>query len=280
MTALTDLPKIGSGKVREIYDLGDQLLLVASDRISTYDVVHPTRIPDKGSVLTGLSTFWFERTSDIVANHFLSVTDGVPDEVRGRGMVVKKLSMLPVECVVRGYLSGSGWKDYQRTGAVCGVRLPAGLKLADRLPEPIFTPATKAAVGEHDENVPFEQVAETLGRELAEQVRRTALAIYGFAADYALRRGIIIADTKFEFGVDEAGTLHLIDEALTPDSSRFWPLDTYREGESPESFDTQYVRNWLDSIGFARKPPAPPMPEAVCRDTARKYEEARRRLMG
>src|SRR5579859_6084450 len=218
VTALSDLPKIGSGKVREIYDLGDRLLLVASDRISTYDVVHPTAIPDKGSVLTGLSTFWFERTGDIVANHLISVTDGVPDDVRGRGMVVKKLRMLPVECVVRGYLSGSGWKDYQRSGEVCGIAVPPGLRESDRLPEPLFTPSTKALEG-HDENIDFERAVELVGdRELAERVRDVSIAVYESAAEHARSKGIILADTKFELGLDADGTLTLADEVCTPDS--------------------------------------------------------------
>ncbi len=280
MTTLTDLPKIGSGKVREIYDLGDQLLLVASDRISTYDVVHPTRIPDKGSVLTGLSTFWFERTSDIVANHFLSVTDGVPDEVRGRGMVVKKLSMLPVECVVRGYLSGSGWKDYQRTGEVCGIGVPAGLQESDRLPEPIFTPSTKALEG-HDENIDFERAVELIGdRELAERVRDVSIAVYESAAEHARSRGIILADTKFELGLDADGTLTLGDEVCTPDSSRFWPADQYQPGRTQPSFDKQYVRDWASSTGWDRNPPAPAIPDDVVQRTREKYVEAYERVTG
>src|SRR5579875_2044979 len=206
MSALSDLPKIASGKVREIYDLGDRLLLVASDRISTYDAVHPTPIPGKGAVLTGLSAFWFERTQDIVPGHQLSLTDDVPEDARGRGMVVKKLEMLPVECIVRGYLSGSGWKDYQRTGAVCGIAMPEGLRESDQLPEPVFTPSTKAETG-HDENIDFEQTATILGdRDLAERLRDASLAVYTFAAEHARSRGIILADTKFEFGLDENGT--------------------------------------------------------------------------
>jgi phosphoribosylaminoimidazole-succinocarboxamide synthase len=280
VTTLTDLPKIGSGKVREIYDLGDQLLLVASDRISTYDVVHPTRIPDKGSVLTGLSTFWFERTSDIVANHLLSVTDGVPDEVRGRGMVVKKLSMLPVECVVRGYLSGSGWKDYQRTGEVCGIPVPAGLQESDRLPEPIFTPSTKALEG-HDENIDFARAVELIGdRELAERVRDVSIAVYESAAEHARSRGIILADTKFELGLDADGMLTLGDEVCTPDSSRFWPADQYQPGRTQPSFDTQYVRDWASSTGWDRNPPAPAIPDDVVQRTREKYVEAYERVTG
>jgi phosphoribosylaminoimidazole-succinocarboxamide synthase len=280
VTALTDLPKIGSGKVREIYDLDDRLLLVASDRISTYDVVHPTPIPDKGSVLTGLSTFWFERTRDIVANHFISVTDGVPDEVRGRGMVVRKLEMLPVECIVRGYLSGSGWKDYQRTGEVCGIPVPGGLRESDRLPEPIFTPSTKALEG-HDENIDFERTVELLGdRALAERVRDVSIAVYEFAAEHARSRGIILADTKFELGLDADGTLTLGDEVCTPDSSRFWPADRYEPGKGQPSFDKQYVRDWASSTGWDRTPPAPAIPDDVVARTREKYVEAYERVTG
>jgi len=280
VTTLTDLNRIGSGKVREIYDLGDSLLLVASDRISTYDVIHPTPIPDKGSVLTGLSTFWFERTADVVANHLISVTDGVPDEVRGRGMVVKKLNMLPIECVVRGYLSGSGWKDYQRSGQVCGIDVPEGLTESDRLPEPIFTPATKATEG-HDENIDFERAAELVGdRELAERVREVSIAVYEFAAEHARSRGIILADTKFEFGLDEDGVLTLGDEVCTPDSSRFWPADQYAPGQGQPSFDKQYVRDWASSTGWDRNPPAPAIPGDVVTKTREKYVEAYERVTG
>jgi phosphoribosylaminoimidazole-succinocarboxamide synthase len=280
VTTLTDLPRIGSGKVREIYDRGDSLLLVASDRISTYDVIHPTPIPDKGSVLTGLSTFWFERTGDIVANHLISVTDGVPEEVRGRGMVVKKLRMLPIECVVRGYLSGSGWKDYQATGQVCGIDVPAGLTESDRLPQPIFTPATKALEG-HDENIDFERAAELVGdRELAERVREVSIAVYESAAEHARSRGIILADTKFEFGLDRDGTLTLGDEVCTPDSSRFWPADQYTPGKGQPSFDKQYVRDWASSTGWDRNPPAPAIPDDVVARTREKYVEAYERVTG
>ena len=227
MTALTDLTLLASGKVREIYDAGETLLIVASDRISTYDVIHPNPIPGKGEVLTGLSAFWFEHTGGIVPNHMLSVAEGVPQEVRGRGMVVRKLKMLPVECVVRGYITGSGWKDYQRTGAVCGIELPAGLRESDKLPEPIFTPSTKATVG-HDENIDFEGAVELIGdRALAERLQKASLETYAAAADHARERGIILADTKFEFGLDGDGQLVLGDEICTPDSSRFWPVDGY-----------------------------------------------------
>ena len=274
MPALADLPLIASGKVREIYDLGDTLLIVASDRISTYDVVHPTPIPDKGSVLTGLSTFWFERTTAIVPNHLLSVTDGVPEEARGRAMVVRKLEMLPVECVVRGYISGSGWKDYQRTGAVSGIALPEGLTESDRLPEPIFTPTTKANVG-HDEAIDFEGAVELVGdRALAERLREVSIAVYQHAAEHARERGIILADTKFELGLDADGKLTLGDEVCTPDSSRFWPADQYQPGRGQPSFDKQFVRDWASSTGWDRTPPAPPIPDEVVARTREKYVEA------
>jgi len=280
VSALADLPLIASGKVREIYDLGDELLLVASDRISTYDVVHPTPIPDKGSVLTGLSTFWFERTSGIVANHLVSVTDGVPVEARGRAMVVRRLSMLPVECVVRGYITGSGWKDYQATGAVSGIKLPRGLRESDQLPEPIFTPSTKAEVG-HDEAIDFEGAAELIGdRELAEKLRDTSIAVYEHAAEHARERGIILADTKFEFGLDAGGTLTLGDEVCTPDSSRFWPADQYEPGRGQPSFDKQFVRDWASSTGWERNPPAPAIPDDVVARTRAKYVEAYERITG
>jgi phosphoribosylaminoimidazole-succinocarboxamide synthase len=280
VTAVADLPLIASGKVREIYDLGDSLLIAASDRISTYDVVHPTPIPDKGNVLTGLSTFWFERTTDIVPNHFVSVTDGVPDEVRGRAMVVRKLRMLPVECVVRGYLSGSGWKDYQRTGAVSGIELPAELRESDQLPEPIFTPSTKADVG-HDEAIDFEGAASLVGdRALAERLRDVSIAVYQHAADHARSRGIILADTKFEFGLDADGELTLGDEVCTPDSSRFWPADEYEPGRGQPSFDKQFVRDWASSTGWDRNPPAPAIPDDVVARTREKYVEAYERIVG
>jgi phosphoribosylaminoimidazole-succinocarboxamide synthase len=274
------LPLLASGKVREIYDLGDELLLVASDRVSTYDVVHPTPIPDKGKVLTGLSAFWFSRTADLVPNHVLSVTDGVPAEARGRGMVARKLRMLPVECVVRGYLSGSGWKDYQRTDAVCGIALPAGLRESDRLPEPIFTPATKAQEG-HDENIDFDGAAELIGdRALAGRLREISIAVYEHAASHALGQGIILADTKFEFGLDSDGTLTLGDEVCTPDSSRFWPADRHEPGRSQPSFDKQFVRDWASSTGWDRTPPAPEIPDDVVARTRERYIEAYERITG
>jgi phosphoribosylaminoimidazole-succinocarboxamide synthase len=286
-SSITSLPLIGRGKVRDIYAVdADKLLFVTTDRLSAYDVILPTPIPEKGRVLTELANFWFARLAAIIPNHLTGidpesvVAPGEREQVRGRGIVVKRMEPLPVEAVVRGYLEGSGWKEYQESGSVCGVKLPAGLKRASKLPQPIFTPATKAEAGHHDENITFEQMAKLVGEERARAVRDTAIALYKAAADYALTRGIIIADTKFEFGVDGSGKLHLIDEALTPDSSRFWPLATYREGTSPESFDKQYVRNWLDSIGFERKPPAPPMPEEVALKTSEKYQEALARIAG
>jgi phosphoribosylaminoimidazole-succinocarboxamide synthase len=281
VTALSDLPRIASGKVREIYEApGGTLLLVASDRISTYDVVHPTPIPDKGRVLTGLSTFWFERTGGIVNNHLVSVTDGVPEEARGRAMLVRRLEMLSVECVVRGYITGSGWKDYQRTGAVSGIELPDGLRESDQLPEPIFTPSTKATTG-HDEAVDFDGAVELVGdRALAERVRDVSIELYKFAADHARERGIILADTKFELGLDADGTLTLGDEVCTPDSSRFWPADQYEPGRSQPSFDKQYVRDWASSTGWDRTPPAPPIPDEVVAKTREKYVEAYERITG
>jgi phosphoribosylaminoimidazole-succinocarboxamide synthase len=280
VTPLADLPLLVSGKVREIYDLGNELLIVASDRISTYDVVHPTPIPDKGSVLTGLSTFWFERTAGIVGNHVISVTDGVPDEARGRGMVVRKLSMLPVECVVRGYITGSGWKDYQATGKVSGHTLPEGLRESDRLPEPLFTPSTKAEVG-HDEAIDFEGAVALIGdRALAERVREVSLALYEYAAEHARNNGIILADTKFELGLDAGGELTIGDEICTPDSSRFWPADQYEPGRGQPSFDKQYVRDWASSTGWDRNPPAPPIPDDVVARTREKYVEAYERVTG
>jgi phosphoribosylaminoimidazole-succinocarboxamide synthase len=272
---------LASGKVREIYEVGDdRLLMVASDRISTYDVVHPNPIPGKGSVLTGLSVFWFERTEEIVPNHLVSYTD-VPDEVRGRGLLVERLEMFPVECVVRGYITGSGWKDYQRSGEICGIALPDGLRESDRLPEPIFTPATKADVGDHDENVDFDRAAEILGdREALEELRRISIELYSFASEHARARGIILADTKFEFGRDKDGRIVVGDEVLTPDSSRFWPADTYEPGRSQPSFDKQYVRDWASQSGWDKTPPAPELPEDVVDGTRRRYEEAYERVTG
>jgi phosphoribosylaminoimidazole-succinocarboxamide synthase len=264
---------VGSGKVRELYALDDErLLLVASDRISTFDVVLPTEIPDKGRVLTGLSAFWFARTRDICANHLQALR---PD---GRSTEGRRLEMLPIECVVRGYLAGSGWKDYRETGAVCGHRLPEGLREAEQLPEPIFTPATKAATG-HDENIDREQAAELVGAERLAEVERTAMELYRFAAEHARQRGILIADTKFEFGLDD-GRLVLGDEALTPDSSRFWPADEHRPGASPPSFDKQYVRDYCESLGWDKTDPGPELPDGVVAGTRRRYVEAFERLTG
>jgi phosphoribosylaminoimidazole-succinocarboxamide synthase len=278
-TALQGLEPIAQGKVRDIYAVGeDRLLLVTSDRISTYDAVHPTPIPDKGKVLTGLSAFWFERTQQIVPNHLISYTD-VPDEVRGRGLLVERLEMAPVECVVRGYITGSGWKDYQSTGAVCGIELPDGLQESERLPEPIFTPATKAAVGDHDENVDFDRAAEILGdRALLEELRRLSLELYEFGAAHARERGIILADTKFEFGRRSDGTIVVADEVLTPDSSRFWPADGYAPGQGQPSFDKQFVRDWASGSGWDKSPPAPAIPDEVIAGTRERYVEAYERI--
>ena len=277
---MTALSLLASGKVRELYELGDDLLMVASDRISTYDVVHPTAIPDKGKVLTGLSVLWFDLTKDVVPNHLISVTDGVPDEFRGRGLRVKRLRMLPVECVVRGYLSGSGWKDYQATGRVSGIELPPGLQESEQLPAPIFTPSTKAEEG-HDEAIDFEATVELAGsRELAERLRDTTLAVYNAVAEHALERGIILADTKFEFGLDEDGELVLGDEVCTPDSSRFWPADEYEPGRAQPSFDKQYVRDWASNTGWDKSPPAPAIPDDVVAATRERYVTAYERLAG
>ena len=280
MTALADLPLLASGKVRELYDLDDRLLMVASDRISTYDVVHPTPIPDKGKVLTALSVFWFEQTRGIVANHLLSATEGVPAEARGRALVVRKLAMLPVECVVRGYITGSGWKDYQQTGAVSGIELPAGLRESERLPEPIFTPSTKAEVG-HDEAIDFERAAELVGdRALMERVRDVSIALYSLAAEHARSRGVILADTKFELGLDPDGELVLGDEVLTPDSSRYWPVEGYEVGRPQPSFDKQYVRDWAAASGWDKRPPAPAIPDDVVAGTRARYVEAYELIVG
>jgi phosphoribosylaminoimidazole-succinocarboxamide synthase len=287
-TQLKGLKRLHQGKVRDLYDLdGRHMLIVASDRLSAFDVVLPDPIPGKGRVLTQISNFWFGKTRHIAPNHLTGlgidafVTD--PAEramLEGRAVVVKRLQALPVEAVVRGYLIGSGWKDYQRSGGVCGIPLPAGLEMASRLPEPIFTPATKAEAGAHDENVDFDAVVAAIGEDIAHRVRELALALYGYAASYALERGIIIADTKFEFGLDEAGQVVLMDEALTPDSSRFWPQDTWRPGISPPSFDKQYVRDYLETLDWDKRAPGPRLPAGVIQRTAEKYEEALRRLTG
>ena len=279
-TSSLDLPLLAQGKVREMYDLGDDLLMVASDRISTYDVVHPTPIPDKGRVLTGLSVLWFSLTQELVPNHFISATDGVPEEVRGRALRVRRLQMLPVECVVRGYLSGSGWKDYQRDGRVSGVELPPGLRESDRLPEPIFTPSTKAEVG-HDEAIDLAGAARLVGSaELAERLRDVSIAVYSAIAEHALARGVILADTKFEFGFDGDGVLRLGDEVCTPDSSRFWPADEYAPGRGQASFDKQYVRDWASGTGWDKSPPAPAIPDDVVAQTRERYIRAYELLAG
>jgi phosphoribosylaminoimidazole-succinocarboxamide synthase len=275
------LTHVSSGKVREIYASGEErLLLVASDRISTYDVVHPTPIPDKGKVLTGMTAFWLDRTADICANHLISYTD-VPDEFRGRAMLVERLEMAPVECVVRGYITGSGWKDYQATGSVCGIELPGGLQESEQLPEPIFTPSTKAELGAHDENIDFDRAAEIIGdRALLEELRRLSIAVYERGAAHARERGIILADTKFEFGRRPDGTLVLGDEVLTPDSSRFWPADGYEPGRGQPSFDKQYVRDWASGSGWDKRPPAPALPEDVIARTRELYADAYARITG
>ncbi len=284
---LPHLKLLHRGKVRDVYEADtDHLLIVTTDRLSAFDVILPNPIPGKGQVLTEVANFWFARTTHIIGNHLapeLPLETVVPDAgqravLAGRAIVVRKLRALPIEAVVRGYLIGSGWKDYQKTGEVCGVPLPAGLRLADRLPEPIFTPATKAAVGDHDENIAYGRVVELLGQDLAETVRSTALKLYEYAAAYALERGIIIADTKFEFGLDQAGRLVLIDEALTPDSSRFWPVASYAPGTSPPSFDKQFVRDYLETLDWDKRAPGPQLPPEVITRTADKYAEALRLL--
>jgi phosphoribosylaminoimidazole-succinocarboxamide synthase len=285
---LRSLPLLHRGKVRDNYAVGDdRLLIVASDRLSAFDVVMPDPIPGKGRVLTSISNFWFGRTRMIVENHLTGATleSVLPDPaerapLEGRSVVVRRLQPLPVEAVVRGYLIGSGWKDYQATGKVCGLALPAGLRQASRLAAPLFTPATKAAAGQHDENVPFAAIADTIGGAHAARVRDLALALYAFASDYARGRGILIADTKFEFGLDDRGEVVLMDEALTPDSSRFWPADTWREGTSPPSFDKQYVRDYLETLDWDKRPPGPKLPAEVIAGTAERYREAERRLIG
>ena len=285
-SSLHSLPLLSRGKVRENYAVGaDRLLMVATDRISAFDVIMAEPIPGKGEILTRMARFWFGLLHDVVPNHLLEVDPesvvaaNECEQVRGRAMVVKRLKPLPVEAVVRGYLAGSGWKDYQATGAVCGIALPPGLKLASKLPQPIFTPATKAELGEHDENISFDQMAATVGADLAAQVRDVSITLYQRAADYAAARGILIADTKFEFGLDEHGTLTLMDEVLTPDSSRFWPADTWAEGSSPPSFDKQFLRDWLEGVpGWSKQPPPPTLPAEVIEHTVARYREALQRL--
>lgn len=283
---LRGLKLIHRGKVRDIYEVDEHhMLIVTTDRLSAFDVVLPDPIPGKGRILTSISQFWFDKTRHIVPNHTTDfpLEKAVPDEqeraaIADRSMIVRRLKALPIEAVVRGYLIGSGWKDYQQTGMVCGITLPPGLRQAERLPEPIFTPATKAEIGAHDENIDYDRVVALVGRGVAEQVRATALALYTFAAEHARARGIIIADTKFEFGLDEAGHLTLIDEALTPDSSRFWPVDTYRVGTSPPSFDKQFVRDYLETLTWDKRPPGPKLPPDIIERTAAKYAEALQRL--
>jgi phosphoribosylaminoimidazole-succinocarboxamide synthase len=280
MTTSPDLPLLHRGKVREMYDLGDDLLMVASDRISTYDAVHPTPIPDKGKVLTGLSVLWFGLTEGIVGNHFISATDGVPDDLRGRALRVQRLKMLPVECVVRGYITGSGWKDYKATGKVSGLTLPEGLQESDKLPEPLYTPSTKAETG-HDEPISYEETVELLGNEdLAARVRDVSIEVYNAVADHARERGVILADTKFEFGLDGDGNLVLGDEVCTPDSSRFWPADEYEPGRGQASFDKQYVRDWASGTGWDKSPPAPEIPDEVVQQTRARYVKAYELLAG
>ena len=285
---LRSLPLLHRGKVRDNYAIGDdRMLIVASDRLSAFDVVLPDPIPGKGRVLTAISNFWFERTRHIAANHltgeplsrYIRDADEL-SQLEGRAVVVHHLKPLPVEAVVRGYLIGSGWKDYQVSGKVCGISLPPGLKQAAQLPVPMFTPATKAAAGQHDENVPYEDIEQAIGTATAARVRELAFALYGFASEYARACGILIADTKFEFGLDPAGEVVLMDEALTPDSSRFWPADSYRTGTSPPSFDKQYVRDYLETLDWDKRPPGPRLPPAVIAGTVEKYREAQRRLTG
>jgi phosphoribosylaminoimidazole-succinocarboxamide synthase len=285
-STIGSLPRIHRGKVRDIYAVGEHhMLIVTTDRLSAFDVILPTPIPGKGAVLTALTEFWMRRFASLLPNQMapeMRLEDWLTaDEVaqcKGRAVIVKKLRALPVECVARGYLIGSGWKDYQSTGAVCGIQLPPGLRMADRLPTPIFTPADKAPVGQHDENIDFAEVERRLGSSIATQLRDTTLEIYSTAAAYALERGIIIADTKFEFGLDEAGRLHLIDEVLTPDSSRFWPADTYEPGKSPPSFDKQFVRDYLETLNWNKQAPGPVLPSEIVSRTGDKYREAQRRL--
>ena len=284
---LTSLPLLHRGKVRDLYEVDAQhLLIVQTDRLSAFDVILSDPIPGKGAVLTTVSNFWFDKLQHIIPNHLSgiapeSVVSGEADkaQVRGRSFVTRKLKPLPIEAIVRGYLVGSGWKEYQKTGSVCGIVLPAGMREAEKLPQPLFTPSTKAAIGDHDENICFAQTVELLGEARANEVRIAAIALYVEAANYAATKGIIIADTKFEFGTDDAGKLYLIDEALTPDSSRFWPAEEYRVGSNPPSFDKQFVRDWLEASGWNKQQPAPRIPPEVLQKTAAKYWEAQQRLV-
>ena len=284
---IKSLPLLHRGKVRDLYAVDAQhLLIVQTDRLSAFDVILPDPIPGKGEVLTKVSNFWFNKLQHVIPNHLSGIAPesvvkaDEQDQVRGRAFVTKKLKPLPIEAIVRGYLVGSGWKDYQKNGAVCGIQLPVGLREAEKLPQPLFTPSTKAAVGEHDENISFAQAIELLGEARANEVKNATLALYVEAANYATSKGIIIADTKFEFGTDEAGKMYLIDEALTPDSSRFWPADQYQVGSNPPSFDKQFVRDWLESSGWNKRAPAPHVPQEVLQKTTAKYREAAKRLMG
>lgn len=287
-SSIKSLPLIHQGKVRDIYDIdANTMLLIATDRLSAFDVILPTPIQGKGAILTEIANFWFEKLGHIVPNHLTGidpdtvVSDATEKAQLGkRALVVKKLKPLPIEAIVRGYLAGSGWKEYKVSGTVCGISLPAGLQEASKLPQPIFTPSSKAAVGDHDENITLERCAALLGKELAEKVERVSLRLYQEAAEYALTKGIIIADTKFEFGLDAAGELYLIDEVITPDSSRFWPADQYQVGKNPPSFDKQYVRDWLESSGWDKRPPAPVLPAEVAAKTSEKYHEAYTKLTG
>ncbi len=282
---IKSLPFLHRGKVRDIYEVDkDKLLIVQTDRISAFDVILSEPIPEKGRILTALSGFWFDKLGHVIPNHLTGISPesvvagGEKGEVEGRAFVVRKLKALPIEAIVRGYIVGSGWKEYQKSGTVCGIPLPQGLVEAEQLPEPIFTPSTKAPMGEHDENISFEEAKRLIGADLAEKVKRAAIGLYSEAAEYALTKGIIIADTKFEFGLDEAGKLYLIDEILTPDSSRFWPKDEYRPGRNPPSFDKQYVRDWLEVQDWNKQAPAPALPAEVIQKTAEKYREALMRL--
>lgn len=284
---LSSLPLLHRGKVRDLYAVDEKhLLIVQTDRLSAFDVILPNPIPGKGEVLTTLSNFWFDKLAHVIPNHLSGIkpedvvkAGAEREQIKGRAFVVKRLKALPIEAIVRGYLVGSGWKEYKKSGTVCGIQLPAGLQEAQQLPQPVFTPSTKAAVGEHDENISFEQTVKILGEARAKEVRAASLALYTQAAEYAASKGIIIADTKFEFGVDETGKMYLIDEALTPDSSRFWPAESYKVGSNPPSFDKQFVRDWLESTGWNKQPPAPDIPAEVLQKTSDKYQEALRRLM-
>ena len=284
---LSSVALLHRGKVRDIYAVDEQyLLIVQTDRLSAFDVILPDPVPGKGQILTTLSNFWFDKLAHVIPNHLSGIaaedvvkTDADRAQIKGRAFVVKRLKPLPIEAIVRGYLVGSGWKEYKKSGSVCGIKLPAGLQEAQQLPQPLFTPSTKAAAGEHDENISFDQVIQLMGEVRANEVRAASLALYSQAAEYAATKGIIIADTKFEFGVDSAGKMYLIDEALTPDSSRFWPAENYKVGSNPPSFDKQFVRDWLEASGWNKQPPAPQVPADVLQKTSDKYQEALRRLM-